>query len=952
MQKLISLAPSVADMFGDLTGKHGPEWYCTHDPVGARLGSGGGTVHLLRECWREHGDGLGFPEWIEQSRGVILHAGGQSRRLPSYAAEGKTLIPVPVFRWSTGQRIDQTLLDLQVPFLERLLELSHEDSRWLIGSGDVLLHADLLPPRLPQADVLCLGIWGEPDQATRHGVFFTPKRNPEELAFMLQKPGLEEIREHSRDYFFLLDVGVWLLSGRAMRVLLERSGSGEAEAFTIGSYDLYSEFGPALGSEPAQDDPGVNALRAAILPLENGEFYHFGSSPDLIQSTLRLQNRVIDQRRLGSTNIKPHPSMFVQNSHMGKGVLSENQSHLWIENSHVGEGWQLAREHIITGVPENDWQLRIPAGLCLDVVPLRGGGQAVRVYGFRDPFRGKVGEEATRFCGDSLHQWLGARGLGLQELGIADETDIQAAALFPVCEDGIDGGFVQWLLDGSGDFAEAYRGMRRLSADDLSGAADLAAIRDLRQKRLRESLPVLARHSSRSVFYQVDLEHLAGYFGDSPFPLPGERPDRETDLFKFIRDAMFRARVLQCRGEPAAEEEELAFSALRDAVIGTARQNPVRPVLNCLEDQIVWARSPVRLDLAGGWTDTPPYCFLNGGKVVNIAVELNGQPPIQVFVRRRPEGGIKLRSIDLGVSEELHAYEDIRSFAELGSGFAIPKAALALCGFLPEFHAGKSAATLGEFLESLGSGLEISLLCAVPKGSGLGTSSILSATLLGALNEVLDLGWDNYAIGQRVLVLEQMLTSGGGWQDQFGGICRGLKFLETRPGLDQSPKIRWIDDHLFTDPANQPNILLYYTGITRVAKSVLGDIVRGMFLNSQHRLRVLERIGQNAEQLQEILQVGSYSGLAESVARSWQLNQALDPGTNTPEIAALLKPLEDWMAGCKLLGAGGGGYLLMLARDSTAAQKIKEHLAANPPNARARFVALSVSHEGLQVTRS
>ena len=67
------------------------------------------------------------------------------------------------------------------------------------------------------------------------------------------------------------------------------------------------------------------------------------------------------------------------------------------------------------------------------------------------------------------------------------------------------------------------------------------------------------------------------------------------------------------------------------------------------EDQIVWARSPVRLDLAGGWTDTPPYCIEHGGKVLNVAVDLNGQPPIQVFARLSDRPELVVRSIDLGV---------------------------------------------------------------------------------------------------------------------------------------------------------------------------------------------------------------------------------------------------------------------------------------------------------------
>lgn len=957
MHKLISLSPSVADTFAELTGKRSPEWFCTHDPAGSKLGSGGGTIHLLREAWKAAGKSkpLSFSDWLEDERGILLHAGGQSRRLPGYAAEGKALIPVPVFRWSTGQRIDQTLLDLQVPFLERILAAASAESRWLIASGDVMLHAERLPATLPEADVVCLGIWGEPQQATRHGVFFTPRTDPESLSFMLQKPGLDEIRSCARDHYFLLDVGVWLLSGRAMRVLLEGSMGGQAGddlTAPVGAYDLYGDFGPAMGREPRRSDAAVNALSTAILPLEAGEFYHFGSCPDLIESTLRLQNRVIDQRRLSTTNIKPHPSMFVQNSVIGDGLLSEKQADIWIENSHVAGGWHLEREHVLTGIPENDWSLAVPGGVCMESAPLKEGGRVVRVYGFRDPFRGLVGDASTIYCGGSFTAWLSARGLSLDALGIAAETDLQDAPIFPVFDGVIDPLLLQWILTGEGDCADAFAGMRRISADEIAREADLFAIKAQREQLLEASLPLLARHADRSVFYQVDLEHLARHYSRSGFSLPEARPDENLEIFKFIRDAMFRASVLRERGEACDAEEARAFGALRNALIRIARQNPVRPVLDCLDDQIVWARSPVRLDLAGGWTDTPPYCFLNGGKVVNVAVELNGQPPIQVFVRPRIEGGIKIRSIDLGISEELHSYDDLRSYSELGSGFAIAKAALALCGFLPEFHSGKCPDSLDELLNAFGSGIEISLLCAVPKGSGLGTSSILAATLLGALSEVCQLGWDLFAIGQRVLVLEQMLTSGGGWQDQFGGICRGLKYLETQPGLDQAPKIRWIDPHLFTDPSVQPNILLYYTGITRVAKNVLGEIVRGMFLNSQHRLRVLEKIGQNAERLQETLQEGRFDELAAAVRHSWELNQALDPGTNTPEIKNLLQPIEPWMAGCKLLGAGGGGYLLMLAHDSAAAQKIKEHLAANPPNTRARFVDVAISHEGLQVTRS
>ena len=86
-------------------------------------------------------------------------------------------------------------------------------------------------------------------------------------------------------------------------------------------------------------------------------------------------------------------------------------------------------------------------------------------------------------------------------------------------------------------------------------------------------------------------------------------------------------------------------------------------------------------------------------------------------------------------------------------------------------------------LEAFGCGIELTLLSAVPAGSGLGTSSILAATVLGALNDFCQLGWDKNEIGHCTLILEQMLTTGGGWQDQFGGVLGGVKLLQTGSGI-------------------------------------------------------------------------------------------------------------------------------------------------------------------------
>ena len=169
-----------------------------------------------------------------------------------------------------------------------------------------------------------------------------------------------------------------------------------------------------------------------------------------------------------------------------------------------------------------------------------------------------------------------------------------------------------------------------------------------------------------------------------------------------------------------------------------------------------------------------------------------------------------------------------------------------LAGFQPGFST-ESYVSLEEQLKAFGSGMEITLLSAIPAGSGLGTSSILASTVLGAISDFCGLNWDKNEICNRTLILEQLLTTGGGWQDQYGGVLRGVKLLQTHAGMDQSPLVRWLPDYLFTGGEYQKCHLLYYTGITRTAKGILAEIVRSMFLNStEHLSTESEKIVQDA----------------------------------------------------------------------------------------------------------
>ena len=945
MKKLLSLPPNLVDSFHAIEHVSAEEWFCASDPVGARLGSGGGTTWLLEASRRNEAPGVSMEEWLGQEKRILLHAGGQSRRLPGYAPSGKILTPIPVFRWARGQRLSQNLLSLQLPLYERIMQKAPESLHTLIASGDVYIRANQPLQEIPEVDVVCYGLWVEPSLAKNHGVFVSSRKSPDILDFMLQKPSLETLGELAGSHLFLMDIGIWLLSDKAVRLLRKHSYTEDGEAMK--AYDLYAEFGLALGKNPRITDSELNQLSVAILPLPGGEFYHYGTSRELISSTLAVQNLVRDQRAIMQRKVKPHPAMFVQNAVLHQKLTAEN-SELWIENSYIGENWTLRSQQIITGVPENNWNLSLPEGICVDVVPIGETNWAARPYGFNDLFKGALSDTSTLFMGKPILAWAMERGITL-----SGDEDIQNAPLFPVCQT-VDelGKMLRWMIT-EPDREEGkhiWLSARKLSANDLSDQANLCRLVAQREVFRKKDWSLLAANHEKSVFYQLDLSDAAESFAKDKIVLP-KALSEDNPLMKRIHNHMFRSQVMKILGETYKEEEQKAFALLREGLVGSVLGSKQQPCLNVYRDQIVWGRSPVRIDLAGGWTDTPPYCLYAGGNVVNVAIELNGQPPLQVYIKPSDTHKIILRSIDLGAMEVISSWDELRDYNKVGSPFSIPKAALALAGFIPEFSV-EAYASLEAQLEAFGSGLEITLLAAIPAGSGLGTSSILAATVLGAISDFCGLAWDKDEIGNRTLILEQLLTTGGGWQDQYGGVLHGLKLLQTNEGFNQSPLVRWLPEYLFTDPEYRPCHLLYYTGITRTAKDILSEIVRGMFLNSEAHLGLLSEMKAHALDMYEAIQRGDFVTYGKLVGKTWEQNKALDSGTNPAAVEAIISKIQAYALGYKLPGAGGGGYLYIVAKDLGAALQIRKILTLSPPNSNARFVEMSLSNKGLQISRS
>jgi galactokinase/mevalonate kinase-like predicted kinase len=226
----------------------------------------------------------------------------------------------------------------------------------------------------------------------------------------------------------------------------------------------------------------------------------------------------------------------------------------------------------------------------------------------------------------------------------------------------------------------------------------------------------------------------------------------------------------------------------------------------------------------------------------------------------------------------------------------------------------------------------------------------MGSVLLAVVNRVLGRHLSSNDLFHGVLRLEQKLTTGGGWQDQIGGSVGGLKLLTTQPALIPDATIRYVPADILDPKQNGGQTLLYYTGITRLAKNILQQVVGRYLDRDREAMRVLRRLHAIASEVAESLARKDIAEFGRLIDEVWRLNKQLDPDSSTAQIEAMLARIRPWIHGAKLLGAGGGGFLLLICRSIEDAARVRAELDGNPPNDRARFFDFAVSHSGLAVS--
>lgn len=332
---------------------------------------------------------------------------------------------------------------------------------------------------------------------------------------------------------------------------------------------------------------------------------------------------------------------------------------------------------------------------------------------------------------------------------------------------------------------------------------------------------------------------------------------------------------------------------------------------------------PVRVNWGGGWTDTPPYCNEKGGVVLNAAILLKGERQIEVEVRKLEELHIEFASLDFQAYGTALSAEEIQDCNNPYDSFALHKAALIACGIIPQH----GSVNLQDILRRLGGGIYISTrVCNVPKGSGLGTSSILAGAAVKAIGEFLGEDWSDSVLYQRVLNLEQIMSTGGGWQDQVGGLTTGVKLISTRPGGEQTIHLEPVIIEEKAKKELQERFALIYTGQRRLARNLLRDVVGGYIGSRPESVRALKEMQSLAVLMRFELERGNIDEFAKLMNQHWEMSKLLDSGCTNTCIDQIFLSCEDLIDGKFICGAGGGGFLQVILKKDVTKGELRARL--------------------------
>lgn len=932
------------------------------DPQGRRIGSGGATLRVLAELAGRRGKTL------------IIHSGGDSRRLPHASAVGKLFARVP--RVLPDGRAS-TVFD---EFLIAMSGLAGEaPGGTLVASGDVLLIFDHLQVTLQRPGVIGVAAAAPVHMGSRHGVYVSEAGG--HIRAYLHKPPRAELERWGAlhaDGTVQIDTGlVWFdepstaaLVDLAAAPELSRLWQPAADGGGLGPLNLYADLLlPLAGSTTldgyladTSDGPATAGLRRArrlvwerlrgirfgAERLQPAVFLHFGTSREywaMVADSPDLA-RTCGWVRQAAAHAPAAAEPALVNAVLDCGVHGEAGALLAVD-SRLGGAVDCAGPALIAGVVSAA-DLALAPGVVVHQLPVRGGF-VTRVFGMADD--PKLGHAAgATFVGRPWAEWMAEAGLTPETIWPhvpPGERSLWTARLYPVSDEREESLALALPLQRPGEapagWREQWQSAVRLSLAESFAVAD-------GERLLADAAAIEDHVAARRFLAAVEAERPAAEARALLGQGDGALSRRCRLCAQWLGEA---APLLRLRGYKALAEatgsfvwEERAFRDL--ALMIQASVAPPPPAASSSGGAgTVTARAAARIDFGGGWSDTPPFSIERGGTVLNAALTLHGAHPIVAEAAWLEEPRLVFESRDIDATLEPRLAGEVLAYSNPADPFALQKAAVVMQGIVP--RDADPDAPVAELLGAGGRGLRLATRTGIPRGSGLGTSSIMAGAVLGCLTRLLGREVDEGRLFQEVLCLEQMLTTGGGWQDQIGGLVGGVKMIATEPGLPQRYRIERLALAPEAREGLDGRLLLVYTGQQRLAKNLLRAVMGRWLAREPGVVSILEEITRLAREMRAALLAGDITGFGVLLSEHWALNKRMDPGCTNPFIDTLFETMAPYIDGGKLAGAGGGGFAIVVARDEGAGRDLAEALARHYPGVPVGIWPCAVPESGLLV---
>ncbi len=676
----------------------------------------------------------------------------------------------------------------------------------------------------------------------------------------------------------------------------------------------------------------LSPYRMKLIRLSPASFVHFGTTREL----LRLMADEIGEYRCLGWSVSIHSNLFpddytVSNSYVSRSVSVGAGS--YIEDSCVCQGAKTGRGCVISGVTLHGET--VPDGTVLHGLKLKDGRYVCRMYGIED---------------NPKETLLFGRDIG--------ET-LWSAKLYPVCDTmeeavqrtlSLFRGFSKKADDHSTGRQKPERTDELISLRESFARADVKAVRFWQEKlrdlvaekmileKIADGVPLMTalpeKADVKALLERAAASDLAGADGiENEKGKESRESDESAALDAFGR----RMRIYWCLWKMTGQDGygDKCFDTIRDAVLSCGED--IQKACGRLVRDVT-VRLPVRVNWGGGWSDTPPYCMEHGGAVLNAAVSINGRMPVEVTVRRLEQPVIALASTDMGAYREFNNPAELLECRNPSDPFALHKAALMICGVVPMARTGgtpddrrsgmdSGKCTVADICGRLGGGIYMNTSVAgIPKGSGLGVSSILAAGCVKALAESMAENISDEEVMSRVLCMEQLMSTGGGWQDQAGGMMPGIKLITTAPGLTQKLRVEPVNVGGAVMAELSERFALIYTGQRRLARNLLRDVVSTYLSNDPTSLEAHQAIRQLAVQMRGALECGDVNAFARLLTEHWGESRRIDADSTNSGIEMIFSSIEDLIDGRMICGAGGGGFLQVILKKGVSKQELHMRL--------------------------